>query len=87
MFRGKVQCPEGGRDDTDRLPQIVREGRICRGLYSLDLRLATVDEQFGPVDEAGVAGRMLISPWFFASIVPQPAVQEGEQPGGETVSG
>lgn len=24
----------------------------------------------------------LISPWFFASIVPQPAVQEGEQPGG-----
>ncbi len=24
----------------------------------------------------------LISPWFFAAIVPQPAVQEGEQPGG-----
>lgn len=23
----------------------------------------------------------LISPWFFAAIVPQPAVQEGEQPG------
>ncbi len=28
----------------------------------------------------------LISPWFFAAIVPQPAVQEGEQPGG-TVPG
>jgi len=29
----------------------------------------------------------LISPWFFASIVPQPAVQEGEQPRGEAVPG
>jgi len=29
----------------------------------------------------------LISPWFFASIVPKPAVQEGEQPSGENVPG
>ncbi|MBP2271823.1 putative RND superfamily exporter protein [Pseudomonas sp. BP6] len=29
----------------------------------------------------------LISPWFFAAIVPQPAVQEGEQPGGGAVPG
>ncbi len=29
----------------------------------------------------------LISPWFFASIVPQPAVQEGEQPRGGAVPG
>ena len=29
----------------------------------------------------------LISPWFFASIVPQPAVQEGEQPGDGAVPG
>jgi len=29
----------------------------------------------------------LISPWFFASIVPQPAVQEGEQLRGGAVPG
>lgn len=29
----------------------------------------------------------LISPWFFAAVVPQPAVQEGEQPGGGAVPG